>query len=135
MIVADTNALVYLCIRGAKTADAQAAARRDPDWITVPLWRDEFLNVLVLNVAARRLTTEQALKAWSSAQGLMAGRESPVDAAPTLELAVGAEITVYDAQFVLLAQRQGARLLTDDKVLLRKFPATAISLAAFGAGA
>jgi predicted nucleic acid-binding protein len=135
MIVANTNALAYLCIQGGKTADAQAAARRDPDWITAPLWRDEFLNVLVLNVTARRLTTDQALKAWSNAQGLMAGRESQVDAAATLELAVKSEITTYDAQFVLLAQRQGARLLTDDKELLRKFPATAISLAAFGAGA
>ncbi len=135
MIVADTNAIAYLGIRGEKTADAQTAARRDPDWITAPLWRDEFLNILVLSVTARHLTTDQALRAWSNAQGLMAGRESPVDAAATLELAVKAKITAYDAQFVLLAQRQGTRLLTDDKELLRKFPSTAISLAAFGAAA
>ncbi|GAB1489384.1 hypothetical protein MASR2M8_18370 [Opitutaceae bacterium] len=135
MIVADTNAIAYLCIQGDKTGAAQAAARSDPDWITAPLWRDEFLNVLVLSVTAQRLTENQALIVWSNAQTLMAGRESPVEASATLELAVRTKITAYDAQFVLLAQRQGARLLTDDKELLRKFPSTAISLAAFGASA
>ncbi len=131
MIVVDTNAIAYLCIQGEKTAAVQTAARRDPDWITPPLWRDEFLNVLALSVTGRRLTEEQALTAWANAQQLMAGRESPVEASATLRLAVRTKITAYDAQFVLLAERQGARLLTDDRELLKKFPVIAISLAAF----
>ncbi len=44
-----------------------------------------------------------------------------------LALAVLARITPYDAQFVVLARQLGARLVTSDRELLRKFPGLACS--------
>lgn len=50
MIVADTNLIGYLAIQGIHTPKARTAYGRDAIWMVPPLWRSEFLNVLVTSV-------------------------------------------------------------------------------------
>ena len=47
MIVVDTNLLVYLYVRGQRSAQADAVYHRDQEWAAPMLWRSEFRNVLV----------------------------------------------------------------------------------------
>ena len=60
MLVADNTALVHLHLQNEHGAAAATAYQRDPDWITVPLWRYEFINVLWKLVRAGRLSQPAA---------------------------------------------------------------------------
>jgi predicted nucleic acid-binding protein len=132
MLVADTTAIVHLHIPGARHGAARAAYRRDPDWLTVPLWRYEFINVLWKLRRAGHCDAEAAENNFRRAAERMSPRERAPGDREALDLAVRHKITAYDAYFVVLAQELDLALLTQDKELLAKFPDTAISLEAFG---
>lgn len=133
MIVADTNLVAYLLIEGERTAKARRAWERDPAWIVPPLWRSEYLSVLVTSVSARVLTEDQAAIGWQRGITLMRGREREPSGSDVLHTAIRRGLSAYDAQFVVLAQTLAAPLVTSDRKILRACPDVAVSLDSFAA--
>ncbi|MDA0336433.1 MAG: type II toxin-antitoxin system VapC family toxin [bacterium] len=131
MIVVDTNVIVYALIEGDRTALAQNVATKDPDWIVPPLWRHEFLNVLVTCVRGNVIEVQQAEDLLRTALGLLVRAEREVDGGAVLVLAVEHKISAYDAQYIALARRLETQCITEDRRLARTFPETAISMASF----
>jgi predicted nucleic acid-binding protein len=131
VIVADTNLIVYFIVPGSFTALAKDVFVKDSDWAVPVLWRSEFRSALWRHLRVKDLTLPHALAAIQLAEGLLAGREFEVDAAPVLSLAAAADHSPYDCEFVHLAQTLGCPLVTEDRRVLAKFPGTAVSLEDF----
>lgn len=127
MIVADTNLIAYRLIEGEQTALALAVLARDPDWRVPPLWRHEFLSVLAVHASHGNITEGECLTLFERAVSLLQTSEHQPGLGEALVLALQARITPYDAPFVVLAHQLGARLVTSDRELLRKFPGLACS--------
>ena len=131
MIVADANLIVYRFLEGAMTERARRVAERDDDWVVPPLWRHEFANVLRLNVAEAGLVVGEALAIYAEADALLSERERDVDITDALRLAAEHSVSVYDAEYVVLARSLHVPLVTEDQELQRKFPAHAVSMRRF----
>jgi len=87
MIVVDTNLLVYLYIRGQRTAEAEAVLTRDPVWAAPILWRSEFRSTLIGLLRKRAISLDDALQIVTEAERGMAGREYAVVSQRVLGLA------------------------------------------------
>jgi predicted nucleic acid-binding protein len=131
MLVADTTALVHLHFEGEWHAEAVAGYKNDPDWVTVPLWRYEFLNVVVQKQRAGHFGAEAAAASLRQAAERMAPLERNADDLQALELAARHRLSAYDACYVALARQLKVPLLTEDRELLTKFPDVAITLKAY----
>lgn len=131
MIIADTNLIVYLLVRGQNTAEAEAVYRKDPKWGAPRLWRSEFRNVLVLYLRRKLLGLPEAVEAMERAEQLMGGQEFEVDSSRVLRLADASGCSAYDCEFVALAQDLGVPLVTSDRELIAEFKPTVASMAAF----
>lgn len=134
MIVADTNLVAYLIIEGDRSGVARAAYRRDPDWRLPPLWRAEFLNVLVTTVRAGVHDEAGGLDAWDSAVALFGQSEQEPSGELVYETAFKYGISAYDAQFVALAELTGLTLVTGDRGVARKCKPTAVYLEEYAVG-
>ncbi len=128
MIVVDTNIVAYFLIDGDRTDQTRQLWQADPDWRLPALWRHEFLNVLTSYARQSNVPMNDIRELWQLANGLFTGTEQEVNMELALELAINKKISSYDAQFVILAQTLKTRLVTEDKVLLRRFPESTISL-------
>ncbi len=133
MIVADTNLIAYVLINSAQTALAEAILEKDGDWHAPPLWRHKFRNILATYVRANRLALPVALRHMSNAEALIVTDESNelADTAEILRLAKTSGCSGYDCEFVALARRIGAPLVSGDKRLIAAFPETVIAIEAF----
>ena len=131
MIVADTNLIAYLLIRGQNTAEAEAVFRKDSQWVAPRFWRSEFRNVLVLSLRHKLIEMEDALEAMEQAERLIGGQEFEVESSRVLRLAATSGCSAYDCEFVALAQNLGVPLVTSDRELIAKFKPTVVSMAAF----
>lgn len=131
MIVVDVNVVAYYFIEGEKTALARELMRRDPDWRLPSLWRHEYLNVLATYTRRGGATVAEARTLWRRAVELLSRREEPVDPEAALGLAVEHPVSAYDGQYVALAQRLGTAFVTEDRRLLKAFPAIARNLQSF----
>lgn len=131
MIVADSNLIAYLLIRGDRTAEAEAVLLRDPAWTAPLLWRSEFRNVLALYVRQKHLSLRDAVQYMQEAETLLDGSEYQVESAPVLRLAEQTGRSAYDCEFVHLAQDLGVVLVTSDNRVLQSFPSVAVSMADF----
>lgn len=120
--VADTNVLAALMLPTFENSVVSALFRQDPDWRVPALWRSEFRHVLLKYVRSELIDSTQALAVWQKAFDRFALQENPVDGQRVLELAIDAGCSSYDAEFVVLAQHLGCRLLTFDRKLLKLFP-------------
>lgn len=125
MIVVDVNVVAYYVIEGEKTALARELMQREPDWRLPELWRHEYLNVLATYARQGGATLEQARVLWRRAVELFGPREQATDAQAALALAIQASVSAYDGQYLALAQRLGTVLVTEDRRLLKAFPAIA----------
>ena len=130
MIVVDTNVVAYLYLPGEYTAAAEALLERDPDWAAPLLWRSEFRNILTGCLRRGTLRFDQACGLQREAEELLAGAEFDVDSQGVLELTRYSDCSAYDCEFVALAIRLDARLVTVDRKLLKAFPTRAVSLTA-----
>ena len=128
MIVVDSNVLAYLYLPGERTAHAEALLEREPDWAAPMLWRSEFCNILAGCMRRKTLSFDQACMLQSEAQSLLAGSEFEVDSQAVLQLVRDSDCSAYDCEFVALANKLNAPLVTVDKKLLKAFPARAVPL-------
>jgi predicted nucleic acid-binding protein len=131
VIVADTNLLVYLYVRGERTEQAEAAVARDPVWAAPLLWRSEFRNTLVGMIRRGAFRVDEVLRVIREAEQGMRGREYNVTSDHVLQLAAASRCSAYDCEFVALAQDLGVSLVTADQEILASFPDTAVPLARF----
>lgn len=133
MVVVDTSVLVYLYVRGERTAQAEGVLTRDPVWAAPILWRSEFRNGLVGLVRTRvlALALDLARRLVEEAEGRMRGHEYAVVSDHVLQLAAESRCSAYDCEFVALAQGRGVSLVTSDREVLAGFPGTAIAPDAF----
>ncbi|MCA9473461.1 MAG: type II toxin-antitoxin system VapC family toxin [Nitrospirales bacterium] len=127
MIVADTNLIVYLYIKGQRTNQAEAVVLKDPEWAVPLLWRSEFRNTLMGLVRNHDLVLGQAIAIIEEAEQWMTGREYAVVSHRVLNLAAQSECSAYNSEFVSLAEDLGVTLVTVDRQILRAFPDTSIS--------
>ena len=104
MIVTDTNLLVYLYVRGQRTAQAEAVLVRDPAWAAPLLWRSEFRNTLGGLVRRRDIDLDDAVRMAHDAERRMGGAEFSVASQLVLQLAIRSRCSAYDCEFVALAQ-------------------------------
>jgi predicted nucleic acid-binding protein len=131
VIIADTNLIAYLLVRGQYTGQAEAVYAKDPKWGAPRLWRSEFRNVLVLCLRRKLIGMEEALQAMEQAERLMAEQEFEVESSRVLRLAGSSGCSAYDCEFVALAQDLGVPLVTSDHALIAKFKPTAVSMGTF----
>ena len=75
MIVVDTNLIAYLFIGSPKTALAENAFRKEPEWCAPLLWRSEFRNILAVYMRRGYLTHQSALQLTHEAELLLGGAE------------------------------------------------------------
>ncbi len=131
MIVADTNLIFYLFVRGQETPQAEKAYLIDPHWIAPSLWESEFRSALVLYLWKGLLDLDEALRHAANAERLMAGRSRSVNSSQVLVLARNSGCSAYDCEFVALAQELGVPLVTSDRRLAAKFKSIAVPLRQF----
>jgi predicted nucleic acid-binding protein len=131
MICVDVNVVAYLLIAGDKTELAQQAWAKDPQWRLPSLWRHELLNVLAAYVRSGGATADDAAAVWRRAIALLGSEEEQPSMEQVLHLAAEHEISAYDAQYVALALTYRLPLVSEDKVMQRKFPETVLSLEEF----
>lgn len=130
MIVVDTNILAYLYLSSEFSQQAEQLLEREPHWIAPLLWRSELRNVLALYLRKELLALDQAYAVQSEAEALLADAEYEVPSLDVLKLVQESECSAYDCEFVSLARRLNAKLVTADKKILKEFPTIAISLPA-----
>ncbi len=130
MIVVDSNVLAYLYLPGDHTTDAEKLLEQAPEWAAPALWRSEFRNILAGYIRRKTLTFEQACSLQDEAESLLAGLEFEIDSRVVLELVRDSNCSAYDCEFIALAMKLNTRLVTEDKKLLRAFPAHAVALSA-----
>ena len=131
MIVVDSNIIAYLLIPGDKSALAEMVLKKDPRWVAPHLWRSEFRNILTLYMRREGMTVEQAWAAMEKAEEILQGGEFAVSSESILALTGRTNVSAYDAEFVVLAQYFGVKLVTLDKGILREFRSLALSPEAF----
>lgn len=134
MIVVDASVIVYLYITGDHSMQADQAVLKDPLWVAPLLWRSEFRNVLALYVRKKLLRLEEAEQVMEDALYLMEGREYEARSDRILALAASSTCSVYDGEFVALAEDLHVPLITVDKHVLRQFPDVATPLVEFVGG-
>ena len=131
MIVVDTNVTAYFWLRGELTAAAEQLLREDSEWAVPVLWRSEFRSVLSGFVRRKLCTLDDAIAISRNAEELLTGREFAVDSTEVLRLAYDSGCSSYDCEFVALARTLGVRLVTNDREVLKAFPAIAVALESY----
>ena len=131
MIVADTNLIAYLLIRGQHSEQAEAVYTKDPRWVAPLLWRSEFRNILAVYIRKGLMDLNDAYEIMGQAERLMAGQEFEVVSAGVLQLAASSGRSAYDCEFVALAQNLGVTMVTSDRMLAARFKPTVSSMTEF----
>lgn len=131
MIVVDANILAYLCIGGEQAILAENVLLEDSEWHAPVLWRSEFCNVLAGLLRREMLDLERARAIIAEAEVLLTEREHRVPSDDVLHLVSESRCSAYDCEYIALAIRLDAVLVTNDRQLLRAFPSTTQSMQAF----
>lgn len=131
MIVADTNLVAYLLIPGANSALAEEVLDRDAEWATPLLCRSELRNVLTLYMRHQGMSLTQAQQTMDKAERLLLRHEFTVPSDAVLQATSRADVSAYDAEFIVLAEQLHIPLVTSDKAVLKAFPRIAIHPADF----
>lgn len=134
MLVVDTNLIVYHYLSDEHAPILAAVLRHDRWWIAPRLWQSELQNVLWTYVRRDLLQFEDAIAILDNAGRLVGTIEPEASAEEILRLAVNSGCSAYDCEFVALAQKLNIPLLTFDRLLLRSFPTTALTPAAYLSG-
>lgn len=128
MIVVDANVLFPLFISAEQSQRARELFKLDPTWCTEPSAMIEFSNILATYERTGRLKAEDAVKALQNATEYFAPHFLTVSNEQALDTALKYKITAYDARYILVAQKKGAPLITEDARLRAAIPSHTISL-------
>ena len=128
MIVADTNSIAYLLIKGEFTEQAELVYQSDSDWVAPYLWRAEFRNILALYLRKNYLSLADLKTIMFQAEDLMRLKEYEIDSEAILSLVSQCSLSAYDCEYVVLAQKLNINLITSDKKILKSFPNITFSL-------
>ena len=131
MIVADTNLIIHLLVKGPNTETAMDVRQKDPDWRAPFLWQSEFRNAMAGYMRNNLMTVEQALAITREAEDMMSYKEHHVDSTDVLRLVADSTCSAYDCEFIALANHLNVPLITSDSRLLRNFPNRALAPAQF----
>lgn len=126
MIIVDTNIIAYYILRTIETEKTIELRLKDNDWSAPALWRSEFRNMLLPYIRSGVLDLHLANEAVGKAKSIV--RTRSVSSDRVIELAVASGCTAYDCEFVSLAERLSAPLVTNDRQVLRAFPGLAFSM-------
>jgi predicted nucleic acid-binding protein len=125
MIVADASLLANYLNPAALNAEADAVYTKDIVWYATPLWRSELRNTLLKYIRAGRMASSLAETILKDAAELLGNREQSVTDAQVLAAAMAFKLSAYDAEYVALAQRIRAPLVTFDRRLTLAAPGIA----------
>lgn len=131
MIAVDTQIIVYHFLPGEKSELTENLLRKDSNWITSPLWKYEFRNVLAGFLRKRLLSSIDAIRISEEAELFFNNREVHTSPAKIVELIEKYPCTGYDLEFLAVAQEMGTKLVTNDKEIIRYIPEVAVSLDEF----
>jgi predicted nucleic acid-binding protein len=132
MIVADTNLIAYLIIEGDFTPQAELVYQFDSNWVAPYLWRSEFRNILALYLRKDYLSMAEAKTIMAQAEALMKNKEFELDSTSILKMIWNSTLSAYDCEYVVLAEKLGVNLITNDRKILKSFPDLAVSLESYG---
>ena len=127
MIVADSNLIAYLHLPGPKADLADAVLLKDSHWWVPPLWRSEFRGILFAHMRTQGMDVATADAHWAEALDHLRSTQKEPDPASVLAKAFESNLSAYDAEFVVLAEELGVRLVTSDQQVIKAFPKLAIS--------
>ena len=128
MTVVDTNVVVYFLIDGPWTARAERLRSRDRDWHVPSLFRSEWLNVMVKYLNRGDFDRDEAVRQYRRGLALVTVDELPPDPLRVINMHLESGCSTCDFQFVALAERLGAELVTLDDQVLKHFTAIAVDL-------
>jgi len=131
VIVVDSNVVAYCWLNSPKTEAAQAVRLRDSDWHVPVLWRSELRSILGGYLRRGDLSLKQATAVMQRIEAELQGNEHIVESDDVLKLLNSSDLSAYDCEFVALARAVGARLVTEDRAILKAFPKDALSMEAF----
>lgn len=131
MIVVDVNVLVYLWVPGEYTERAENLYRFDPHWVSSVLWRSEFRNALAGYLRRGQITLSQSMACIQNAERQMRDAEIHAPSDAVMKKVARSSCSAYDCEYVVIAEKLGCRLYTEDKKILREFPSTAFPLSGF----
>jgi len=130
MIVVDTNVIAYLFITGDYTDQATRLLNTDPFWISPPLWKSEFRNVLALYMRKGHLNLNKAQKLMEESEKFIQS-DYEINSEDVLQLVSVSSCSAYDCEFISLAKSFNNKLHITDKKLISEFPDLTISLKLF----
>lgn len=132
-ILVDANALADFFVGEADLrAKAEALRRKHPDWLTLPLCRYEFGNVIRTYLRQKLIESESGLLMLR--QGLtMVKYCTECDPEVVLQEANVYNLSFYDASYVARARSLGMPLYTRDKQVLKNCPDVAVPISSVGA--
>jgi predicted nucleic acid-binding protein len=104
---------------GHPTATAAYSRLRTDRALVPSLWWFEIRNIFVMSERRGRLDSEKTRKALSLLESLPIQQDIEPDEAVVLRLARQHRLTVYDAAYLELAQRENVALATLDAELAR----------------
>ena len=131
MIVVDTNLMVYLFVRGARTTEAEGVLVKDRSWAAPLLWRSEFRNALVGLMRRGDLLLDEAVQLVRQAERWMRDREYVAESSRIMTFAAESGCSAYDCEFVATALELAVPLITADRQVLKAFPSVAVHPAVF----
>lgn len=120
MIVADTNLLIAYMIEGPLTPLARKWATVARVWHVPILWRYEFTNAINTYLRSGLLMPSAGPEILKEAIKSFSAHEHATDQLKVLSLALGLNISPYDANFVLLAEELRTYCVTNGKQMLER---------------
>ena len=127
MVVVYTNILAYLLIAGDRTKDAQSLYERDADWKSEAFLLIEFSNILATYQRNGYLSGNQSESLLNEAETRM-NNLIAVPHVTALQTAQRFVVSAYDARFLAVAEKLGAKLVTEDTKLRFAAPTLTQSL-------
>lgn len=131
MIVADTCLITHLFNETDLTATAQGILKKDSSWILPSIWQEEYANVLSKKARKENRTINDVLELFNYTVKELKNCEIAVDNRRALKISIEYKISVYDAQFVVLAMNFNTLLVTEDKEILKNCPGIALGMRDF----